>query len=266
MNDTNKIIETEKKLATYSGEDEVITSQENYILLKNRFKNNFICSSGIPTLDELIVGFYRGELNIIGGPSKHGKTLFAQTETCHFAEQKTHSLWFTYEVPSLQFLEQFNPLPGFFMPKTLRANSLDWIQQRIWEAKLKYGLDFVFIDHLHYLCDMNKSSMSLEIGKVMRFLKKIAIRFNISIFLIAHLTKLKLEEEPDSDSFRDSSFVVQECDNAFLIWRLKDKKTGFFGNEAVLKISANRRFGIMGKKIRLKKIGKILGEVTKDYD
>jgi len=260
MNDINKIIEIEKKLSNYSGEDEVLTSQEHYSLLRDKFKDNLICASGLPTLDKHITGFYRGDLNIIGGPTKHGKTLFAQTLTCDFAELEKHSLWFTYEVPALQFLEQFNPLPRFFMPKMLKANALEWITQRIWEAKLKYGLEFVFIDHLHYLCDMNKGNISIEIGNVMRFLKKTAIRFNVSIFLIAHLTKLKFEEEPDNDSFRDSSFVVQECDNAFLIWRLKDR-AGEFTNEATLKISANRRFGVMGKKIRIIKVGTMLREV-----
>jgi replicative DNA helicase len=260
MNDISKVIEIEKKLSEYNGNDQVVTSQANYQELKKNNHCSFIAASGIPTLDKFITGFYKGDLTVIGGPTKHGKTLFAQTLTGEFAELEKHSLWFTYEVPALQFLEQFDPIPKFLMPKMLKANALEWITQRIWEAKLKYGLDFVFIDHLHYLCDMNKGNMSLEIGKVMRFLKKTAIRFNVCIFLIAHLTKLKLEEEPDNDSFRDSSFVVQECDNAFLIWRLKDR-SGYFGNESILKVSANRRFGVMGKKIRLVKVGSTLREV-----
>jgi replicative DNA helicase len=191
----------------------------------------------------------------------HNTTL-AQTLTVEFAEQDKSGIWFTYEVPALQFLDYFPALPAFYMPSQLRSNALDWLYKRVYEAKLKFGLDYAFIDHLHYLIDMNRHNISIEIGHVMRFLKKMAIAMNIHIFLIAHLEKIRLDNEPDETNLRDSSFVGQECDNCFMIWRKRSSEY----NEAVVKIVLNRRFGVMGKKFTVMKIDKFLREVDKTYD
>jgi len=250
-------------LAEYEGPDAVVTSQELYKTLKEMEKGNGcrFMSSGIPSLDGYIKGFYGGEVTVISGPTKHGKTLLAQTLTREFADQEKNCLWFTYEVPGLQFLEQFGePLPGFFMPLQLKGNSLDWIEKRVYEAKLKYGLDAVFVDHLHYLIDMSRHSMSLEIGHVMRFLKKMAVHHNIAIFVIAHIAKISLDTEPDETHLRDSSFVGQEADNCLMVWRSKVKEYA-----TSLKVALNRRFGVMGKKIDLMKIGNFLREVENGY-
>ncbi len=259
MKDIKKIIELEKKLADYEGEDQVISSQEMAIYLKETYKEKRILSlqSGIPSLDDRIQSFEGGELTVISGPTGHGKTLLSQSITAYFAEHEQHTLWFTYEVPAYQFLKQFGELcPKFFLPKTLTGNTLEWLDERILECKLKYGLDAVFIDHLHYLIDMNtRLNMSLEIGKVMRYLKKMAIRHNVAIFLMAHLEKIKTETEPDVMNLRDSSFVGQEADNVFLIWR--KKKTP---EKAVLKVCKNRRLGVMNYKCYLEKKGYLLKE------
>ena len=191
----------------------------------------------------------------------HNTTL-CQTLTVEFAEQEKNGIVFTYEVPALQFLDYFPTLPAFYMPSQLRSNALDWLYKRVYEAKLKFGLDYVVIDHLHYLIDMNRHNISIEIGHVMRFLKKLAISMNIHVFLIAHLEKIRLENEPDETNLRDSSFVGQECDNCFMIWRLKNSEY----NEAIIKIVLNRRFGVMGKKFTVMKIDKFLREVDKTYD
>jgi archaellum biogenesis ATPase FlaH len=163
----DELIKEEKELYSYAGDDEVILSQDIYKHLRLENMDDFICVSAIASLDKYIRGFYRGELNIMGGPTKHGKTLICQTLTSNFAKFGKKCLWFTYEVPVSQFLGQFEPLPDFYVPRTLRTNSLDWISERTREAKLKYDIDFVFIDHLHYLIDMHHSQMSLEIGNVM---------------------------------------------------------------------------------------------------
>lgn len=257
-----QLIETEKKLAEYDGKDQVlpVDAVRGCLNLQQAKRNNTM-SSGIYGLDVLIKGFWGGELTVISGLTGNGKTLLAQTLTAEFAEQEKKSLWFTFEVPALQFIEQFGEeMPPIYMPLTLTSNSLDWIRNRIWEAKLKYGLDAVFIDHLHFLIDMTaKHNMSLEIGHVMRTLKKLALEFNIAVFILAHTAKAKPDSELDIDSIRDSSFVAQEADNVFFIWR-KSK----IDNGAILKVAKNRRFGVMGKKIDMIKDGNYLKEAYSD--
>jgi replicative DNA helicase len=142
------------------------------------------------------------------------------------------------------------------MPAKLKGNSIDWITERIHEAKVKYRVQAVFVDHLHYLVDMSRHSISIEIGSVMRSIKKLALRFNVCFFLIAHTTKIRPDTELDLGDTRDSSFIEQEADNVFYIWRKPHR-----ANEATLKIAKNRRYGVFNQKIPLIKIGHFLGEL-----
>jgi len=254
--DTKEIIELEKKLYQYAGEDRILSSHD----LAKSFREEdtpISIKSGIPSLDRYIDGFEGGELIVISGLTGNGKTLFAQTLTKNFADQGIKSLWFSYEVMPRNFLKSFGEdLPFFYMPARLRGSSLSWLTARIHEAKLKYEIKAVFVDHLHFLIQINKGNLSVEIGAVVRELKKLALRFNLCIFLIAHTMKIKPEVELGLGDTRDSSFIEQEADNVFYIWRLKK------GNQAILKIAKNRRNGVFEKKIKLTKEGKFLVEVA----
>lgn len=258
-------LERLNKLAEYDGPDKVISSVEmaDYISELAKERREVILQSRIPSIDNLIHGFWGGELTILSGETGNGKTLFAQSLTYEFFMQDRACLWFTYEVQPEQFLKQFNsPVPIFFMPMELRAKNLKWLEDRILEGVLKYKLSAVFVDHLHFLIDLQKgSNMSLEIGFVMRELKRIALKFNVAFFLLAHTNRIKLEGEPDVDSLRDSAMVGCEADNVLFIWRLRNTD-----NQAMIKIAKNRRFGVMGKKVKLQKQGKYLVEVIGDVN
>jgi replicative DNA helicase len=256
-----KRAKADDQLYHYNGEDRVVDCHNlrEQLVKERRTVKPMRCNPAFPTLDELINGFTPGEMTTISGPTKNGKTLLAQSLTETFAAQDIYGLWFTYEVPSLQFLDQFGErLPSFCMPSTLQGCSLDWLRNRVREARLKYGIQYVMIDHLHFLVDMKtRQNMSLEIGHVMRSLKKMAVEHEIALFIIAHTGKVYGAEELDNESIRDSSFVAQESDNVFLVWRNTDHD-----NQATLKVSANRRMGIYGKKVYLVKIGPYFREMT----
>jgi len=79
----------------------------------------------------------------------------------------------------------------------------------------------------------------------MRFLKKIALKYNIVIFVVAHMKHIKLTSEPDLEDLRDSSFIGQEADIVLMMWRLKISDTEM-SNEANLVIRAHRRTGENG--------------------
>lgn len=247
-------------LSKYEGDDRIVSSTELKEELKDKYKNIVYYKSKFPTMNELIGGFLDGDLTVISGITGNGKTLFCQSLIDYFHTNKIGSLVFTYEVPTLQFLYQFGePMPHFFMPKILKKATLKWIEERIKEAIIKYKIKAVFIDHLHYLADiMISKSPSLEIGQVMRTLKGWSRDLEIMIFIVAHMGKIQSNKEPDSGDTRDSSFVEQEADNVFYIWRSLKKD-----NEAILKITKNRSRGIMNKKIKLIKQGKYLVELSK---
>lgn len=252
----------------YQGPDRVVSSIEFAEIVAKTPKPVVILNSGIAKLDTAIAGIVPGELTVVSGPTGMGKTLFVDTMIRSMRADKHLSLFFTFEVtPDSIALAHNTPESVLFMPLEHVAMDLEWIRWRCLEAKMKFGCEIVVIDHLHYLIDMGfQKNMSLEIGRVMRFLKKdIALAMNMAVIIICHVKQLDLEHEPSIYHLRDSSFVGQEADNVFMIWRRKDiefgkKKKSMLQGLATLKVEKSRRSGVMGMKIPLVKDGHILKE------
>lgn len=234
------------QLAHYSGVDEVISSEEMKKLIEQDKQAPFQLQSNIPSLDAIIGSFRKGQLVVVSGQTGCGKTSFCQTLTMKFLSR---SLWFSYEVGQEEFMEKFGDnIPLFFLPKTLKQNSMLWLETRIAEAQAKYNCEVVFIDHLHYLLEMQKmaeaKSLSLLVGMMMRELKKMAVDRGIVIFLVSHMKKLTQDHAPELDDLRDSSFVAQESDMVIFIKRIFDGEMAT--NKAKVGILKNRRTGKLG--------------------
>lgn len=253
-------IENYHFLKDYTAPDMVISSHENWELLKNQKTSGFRLTE-MPALDALLGGLQEGEVIVVSGLTKHGKTTLCQTLTKQMIEDENYALWFSFEVPAKQFLSfmvENEKVPLFYMPQQLKSKNLEWLEERIKEAIVKYNIKAVFIDHLHFLLDMKRHNISLEIGSIMRFLKEIAIKYSLVIFLIAHTQKLNSETEPDASSIRDSSFVGQESDAVLVVLRMEEE------NKAKLKVAFTRRTGAFQKKINLIKKGKWFEEEKDD--
>jgi len=251
---------TLKDLAEYSGEDQVISSHEMSLKFEEGRDSIIRVKSFIPSLDQAIEDFRDGELIVISGPTKNGKTLLAQSLTVNFIKQQEFPLWFTYEVPVRQFLGQFPEFPLIYLPSNLKVHAMKWFQERVWESFLKYRTRIVFIDHLHYLIDLARTrNPSIEIGQVIRSLKDLARDNGFIIFLLCHTTKGASENNLSYESIRDSSFVSQESDCVLMIKRTPDKGE----NTARLRVEFHRRTGILEKVIDLVKVNRLLQEVTR---
>lgn len=253
---TESKIKRDEILAEYAGEDRVVSSKEFKTALESIRLAEVKFYSNIPKLDAAIEGFEGGELIALSGPTKNGKTTFAQTLTKNFETQGIKSLWFSYEVTPRQLFSKFVSADEFFLPFKMKDKNMKWIEERIVESKLKYNTKAVFIDHLHYLLDMAQATnTSIQIGTIIRTLKLLAVEHNIVIFLLAHTTKTRSDVQPTASDIRDSSFVAQEADSTFMVWRQseKNKKTGEFvltGN-TILTVANHRRTGAMDIKVPL---------------
>ena len=105
----------------------------------------------------------------------------------------------------------------------------------------------------------------MDIGAIVRSLKRAAVRHNVVIFLLCHATKAlgpagELRELQAFD-IRDSSFVPQESDSTWIIQRKLDKGTEEFNNKAMLKVCNHRRTGVMEKRVTLIKSGLLFEEL-----
>lgn len=160
---------------------------------------------GIPALDELMDGCRGGNLIVISGYTGHGKTTLSRSITNGMHSWGYPTMWFQYEECLEDFMARFpQPQPTFFVPLTLDGNSLQWIEDRILEGILKHNIQAVFIDHLHYLADtMSGRNPSLEIGQVVRWLKRAAVKYNIVMFLLAHTGKPSGDSELSLGACRD---------------------------------------------------------------
>ena len=242
-------IKKEQYLAAYQGEDRV---EPGDVLLEYAKKKNpvsFCVESKLQTLDSIIETFEAGELTDVIGPTGSGKTTLGRSLTMSFSEQGMPSLWFSFEMPWRQFLIKFHKdyLPRFYGPMTLSQKSISWIEDRILEAKLKYGCSIVFIDHLHFLLDLARvKHASIEIGEIVRSLKLLALKHNLIFFLICHTIKVREDREFGLGDARDSGLIEAEADNVLYIWRDKKRE-----NCSILKVAKNRKHGIIEKKIPL---------------
>ncbi len=252
-----------KNWAEYDGEDKVISSQEMSIKLKDKPESVVNVKSFIPSLDNAIEGFREGELIVVSGPTKQGKTLFLQSLTASFVRQQYYPLWFSFEVPVRQFLGQFPTLPMIYLPQKLKAHALPWFEDRVHESFEKYHTRIVVCDHLHYLIDLAKiRNPSIEIGQIIRQLKSLAVSGEFIIFLLCHTTKGASEDNLSFESIRDSSFISQESDSVFMIKRTPQEGE----TTARLRVEFHRRTGVMEKIVNLIKVNGYLVEHEKSSE
>jgi replicative DNA helicase len=244
----------------YNGADRVVSAHEMSLTFKEKDHFTVNVKSGLPSLDHYCEGFRDGELITISGKTKNGKTLLAQSLSQNFAARHNPPLWFSFEVPARQFLNQFEKIPFIYMPSKLKAHAMDWIEERIMESFAKYNTRIVFIDHLHYLFDIQKSrNPSLDIGAIIRRLKGIAVQNEFVIFLLCHTSKSKDENE-NYESIRDSSFVAQESDCVIMVKRTPEEGASY----ARARIEFHRRTGVMEKVVFLMKQGNYLVERSRN--
>ena len=147
------------------------------------------------------------------------------------------------------------------MPRKLKGNDLRWVIGKMIESRQKYHTTVVFIDHLHYLFELNSNNRSMEIGAVIRKLKKTAVDNDMIIFLMCHTVKGASAKDLDSGSIRDSSFITQESDCVIMISRnTKNVASG----EALIMVEFHRRTGAFRVPVHIKKVDKYFKEIAPD--
>lgn len=277
MTDINKATDELERLLTYSEADRVVTNREAYAeLIKNK-KDAKSFKSGISRLDDLTGGFEAGEVWVVSGIQKHGKTTLCDTITYNMGKNGIPALWFYFEGNMKYFLEKYQTedMPTFYVPLQKMANNIGWIGERVAEAQMKYNCQVVVIDHLHYVADFAKmmKNQSLEIGQVMRYLvTEIAIKLNVCVFLVCHVTKTKVSEKlADESDLRDSSFIAQEASGVITVQRAlaADKNPDDdnpFTNEAQVMVCNARRSGVMRERLRVIKVGHFFKDIEPGYN
>lgn len=231
MRTPEELRKLEDQLASYEGEDRVVSSTE----IAERLLEDppMAQATGVASLDRILGGVEAGEMVIVSGPTGEGKTTLLMSITRNMAFKDIPSVWFTLEVTPSAFIRKIkkacgDKMPLFYMPNRNTDNQLEWLEQRIIEAKVKHDVKIVFIDHVHQIFSLHRvqsSSVSLEIGDMVSKIKQMAIDHHLVIFLIAHTRDngSKPDAEPRKEEIRDSGLISRLADDIVLVWRVKNE-------------------------------------------
>lgn len=253
---------------------EIPTKIKRKIAVDNGLKHKNVLTSKIK-VSPLGVGEYYGfELDgdglfVLGNFVVTHNTSFAIELTSNLKDE--HPMWLPFEEGAEELVQKFldrnEAPPLFYTPDRMSGNTLLWVEKKIIEAKAKYGTNIIFIDHLHFIVDFGEN-MSLQIGRTMRELKRIAKDWNVAIVLIAHLKKTKMDVTPTLEDIRDSSFIAQEADTVIMLWRETKMVNGDIEitNNVNVSVQANRRTGKTGNVKMIFSNGRFLQEDWKHKD
>jgi replicative DNA helicase len=181
-------------------------------------------------------GISGGELMIISAPTGNGKTTLSSTIAYNMLKnQGIPSLFLTYEVSTFSLWKSFEKMgaqPGDFIcaPAQHTTGKLEWVEKKIKEAKEKYMIGNVVIDHLGFLVPFQKLNQQMSqnyssyLAQIVRELKTIAVNENISIILPVHMVK-SASDDPSIRDIANSGGIAQESDFVLLLAREETKKS-----------------------------------------
>lgn len=243
-------LERLKKIAeVYNGEDKIVSFEQIAERIKNAPEEEKIMS-GWSGLDDLLKGFRPQQLIVVSAITKSGKTSFLMDMTTKLKEY--NPVWFPFEESAEELIRKFidrnEEPPHGYTPDVLKGSAIDYIETKIIEAIAKYNSKIVFIDQLDFIVPFGGDNHALRVGQAMRDLKAIAKKWNVVIFIICHLVKVKMDTQPTLEDLKGSSSIGQEADTVIILWRETKRENGevVITNNTNVSVQANRRFGKTG--------------------
>lgn len=199
--------------------DRIVKSADLRKELADSPQQNFF-KVGYGYLDQLIGGFAEGDLIILGGTPKAGKTTLLQSWTKKFAAQNIGCLWFSVELSNREFLSRFgDDMPIFWLPRVMPMQTTHtWIENKIIEAKKEHDVKMVFVDHLGMIMDeataRERNSVDILDARLFR-LKRFAIQQKVAMIVVAPFVGESLRKkktEPSTGDFRGTAMLGYTAD------------------------------------------------------
>ena len=216
--------------------------------------------TGLKTLDDMFLGGFRdGQLVIISGVSGYGKTALSIQLTSNYSKQTIPVVWFSYEMSLNELQWKFKQMGGYkdlmcYVPKKNISDNVKWLEDKIVESISLYNTKVVFVDNLDFLTvDVRSGDDKLTAQKrIIGMLKRIAIDYNVVVFLNAHITKIEEGKEPRMQNVYGASETYKLADAIIFIHRLKEKvgrgeQALKFTNESKIIVDKNRLTGKLGQ-------------------
>ena len=202
-------------------------------------------STGLKGIDEMLEGFEPGEMMILTGHTKHGKSRLAANIAKNVAAQGKKVLYINTEMTKLQMGRRFNAMLGEEKLKGqillndkagLTYNNVLQIMER---AKEK-GIDLVIVDHLHFF-SRSVDNQTSEISKIAKDFKDAAVEFELPLIMLCHLQQADTKKKPTLQMIKNSSSIAQDADIVIAVWM--DDRPDSPGDETQVLRLAHRSAG-----------------------
>lgn len=233
----------------YRGDDKVIPFSD-IVARIGQGEDELKIMSGWKGLDDLLKGFRLQQLIVVSAQTASGKTSFLMDMTTRLKDY--NPLWFPFEESAdelvRKFVERGQEPPHAFTPENMSFSTIEWLESKIVEAIAKYDSKVVFIDQLDFIVPFTGENHHLNIAKTMRDLKGLAKKWNIVIFIICHLSKVKMDAQPTMEDLRGSASIGQETDTVILLYRETKREAGqvVITDNVNISVQKNRRYGKTG--------------------
>lgn len=209
--------------------------------------------SGFYDLDEMTNGFQSGDLVIVAGRPSMGKSSFVTNIAIHAAEQGKRVVMFSLEmskqsivkrllsstsriglsrlnsgrISSANYKELAEAMkPLIELPLIIQDTGVDTygaIAESCDELSRNEPIDMVIIDYLQLIeSDTGGDNRNIELSKVTRSLKKLAMKLGIPILCLSQLSRSvesRADKRPMMSDLRDSGAVEQDADMVIMLYR-----------------------------------------------
>lgn len=213
-------------------------------------------NSGISSLDN-IFRLDKKQLTVVTGKANQGKTTFLDYFIFKLAKTAgLKTLFISYEVDNDLHTALFTRYADIeliknkfiFANTTEEASEIEDLVQGIAQAKQLYGIDNVVIDPFNYI-STKQTSDSNAICHILKELKQAAMKYDISIILVAHPKKLQQDEELTGESIYGSVHFRNVADNILIINTEFKTRTTEIKTD---KVRLNRMQGQVGETAKLR--------------
>jgi replicative DNA helicase len=210
--------------------------------------NKTLDSSALKTpwnsLNKKLGGFFPGDLIVLSGRAKVGKTTFALNLAGHYILENIPSMIYCLEMReerlARKFIQWYRGVDSNMMTvedvivteQMLSSKPLyfanshsftsDEIYDTIRESVRRYGLEFVIFDHLHFMIrsENERSNVAALVSAAVRNFKLLAEELRIPIMLICQPRKIQgANTKMTIDDLRDSSSIGQDADTVIIVHR-----------------------------------------------
>jgi replicative DNA helicase len=217
--------------------------------------------TGLIDLDSHLSGLQRGDLIILGGRPRMGKTSLALDITGSVAiDQRKSVCFFSLEMAARQIVERHlftrarvngellrkGKLPDREYPKLAMAapqfndRKMKWMidgatmltplrmLSKVRRHRAKYGLDLVVIDNLQKMRpDSGQKDKRLAIAEISEALKNTAKDLDVPILAISHLSRgpdMRSDARPVLSDLQESGNIEQDADIVLFVYRESEYK------------------------------------------